>query len=415
MNRPTDDRLHDWVRQTLHPYEAPDNPEADWFRVRRELRRRRWWRVAGGGFLLVLCSLIWWISASNPVVNQQVKRMDKVAQRGINQPDRLVNEWPMAGKKQPETSIARQQRLIRKRIRKDVLLPVLASRERVEPILRTLPLLPILKSQTVRTHPIWITKSLTIPAFGRDELAIRQQFQAGDFGVDSTVYQSLTRNISRWFDAVAVCDLTSSMYPYTTQLMEWFKNQQRNRKGNRSTIQGVVFFTDCDTMGLETSQNGPPGQFFVSHELTAAAVMPVMLQAARHTRNNQFPAENDLEALLFAQRQFPNAKNLILLADNGSPVKGMEKLGLLTKPVRVILAGTHTDSTQAFQADYEAIARQSGGSLHTIEDDLDPMKPEKTPVLRVGNTYYRYIGRKKTYSRTKFSHRPERLLGPIWW
>jgi hypothetical protein len=132
----------------------------------------------------------------------------------------------------------------------------------------------------------------------------------------------LSRNLRRWPDAVIVCDLTTSMYPYSTQVFAWFR-----KIPSTSPCGGIVFYTDCDSLGRETVPGGPPGQMFVTGPGDVGLTLPVMLAAARNTVANAQSAENDVEALLFAQQQFPAARHLVLLADNRRPVKDLDRLG----------------------------------------------------------------------------------------
>ena len=62
-----------------------------------------------------------------------------------------------------------------------------------------------------------------------------------------TSYQALDRNIEKWKNIVIVCDITTSMFPYTTQVFDWM-----NENNDNTTIKGVVFFTDCDSLGKQT-------------------------------------------------------------------------------------------------------------------------------------------------------------------
>jgi hypothetical protein len=209
---------------------------------------------------------------------------------------------------------------------------------------------------------------------------------------------------------VVVCDLTSSMYPYSTQLFAWFRQNARN-----TTIKGIVFFTDCDSLGQQTRLGGPAGQLFVTRERDPKTVLPLMLAAARNTINNTDGPENNVEALLAAQRLFPTAKNLVLIADNTNSVKDMSRLAGVKRPVHVVLCGSREDkSGQPFQDDYQLIATKTNGSLHTISDDLNPGVLASHTTVRVGTVYYRYSSRKKQFQRTEFTHRPIRLLGFLW-
>lgn len=248
-----------------------------------------------------------------------------------------------------------------------------------------------------------------IIVFSDEETAIERQMLTGDFGPDSTSYKFLTRNLRQWPDAVVVCDLTSSMYPYSTQLFAWFRKNAR-----KPAIKGIVFFTDCDSLGQQTQPGGPAGQMFVTRHRDVATVLPVMIEAARNTVNNTDDAENDVAALLTAQRLFPDAKHLILVADNGSAVKDMARLGEVEKPVHVVLCGITDNATHPMQPDHYTIASRTNGSLHTIDDNLNPNALTSRSVLRVGDRYYRYIARSRQFRLTRFSRLPICIAGFVW-
>ncbi|GAB3540455.1 hypothetical protein [Spirosoma fluminis] len=155
---------------------------------------------------------------------------------------------------------------------------------------------------------------------------------------------------------------------------------------------------------------------FVSRDWDAIKALPLMLRAARNTIQNDDEAENDVEALLYAQKTFPRAKHLILIADNISTVKDMRLLSNVTAPVHVVLCGTTGSTTELpFQNDYFAIASQTKGSLHTLADDFKPSELSSKSVIRVGSHYYRYNSRKKQFKLTRFTYRPTRFLGLFWW
>lgn len=235
------------------------------------------------------------------------------------------------------------------------------------------------------------------------EREIIQQVLSGNFGDDSTSFRALERNKNRWKNAVLVCDATTSMYPYLTQLLTWFEKNERN-----TGITGLVLYTDCDSLGRQT--NGTmPGKFFVSHRRDVSSVLPLLLAAARNTTANQDRDENVAEALLFAQRQFPQAQTLVLVADGRSGIKDTNRLAGLTKPIAVVQCGPPDEPALAFQPAYWQLARQTNGSLHTLEDDLRNPKavPENTWV-RVGGQYYRF--RRGRFVPTDFVQRPEKVL-----
>ncbi|MCK8495297.1 hypothetical protein M0L20_25745 [Spirosoma sp. RP8] len=90
----------------------------------------------------------------------------------------------------------------------------------------------------------------------------------------------------------------------------------------------------------------------------------------------------------------------------------MGLLKWLTKPVYVVLCGTTgSDTALAYQPDYYLLAAQTRGSLHTLEDDLNPSAVSPTQTLRVGTHFYRYRASRKQFKLTPYTHRPKRYLG----
>lgn len=406
MQEQNDKGLHEWVRQTLAQYQpAPDAGE--WQQMRRKLRHRFWWRMTLQGIGCVLVTIIGaLLYLPSPYEISAQKSVSEINKQSLGK-EKGIAEKDMPGEKRgkAENGLLADEKIFSEpfAVQKE------KSRLKLSDIVLNVYPLDINKPNLQRKAEEQL-QTLIVPVLSREESTIEYQMQTGDFGTDSTSYQVFSRNMRRWPDAVVVCDLTSSMYPYSTQIFTWFR---KNLK--KSNVQAVVFFTDCDSTGRETRQIGTSGQLFVSTALEPASVLPIMIQAARNTVNNHSSAENDLEALLFAQQQFPQAKHLILVADNGSPVKDMALLDKIKKPVHVILCGTTMDSTQAFQPDYMDIASLSGGSLHTIEDDIYLDKLSRQTWIRIAERYYKYDEKKKQFKLTRFRQRPKRLLGLFWW
>ena len=406
MQEPNEAEFHDQVRETLGAYRPEPRPE-DWKRMRRTLRRRQWWRL---GIVAVLCVLSGLLAGKWLADTQSRTAAGTLATDTIDTASAPTVAEEIGTGLEPETlplpedstadtghpvSLGRESsrgplRASRKRVFSGIALP------RLRPEAASLP----------ERSAVW-APPLRLPS--PEEAAITRQLLTGTFGPDSTSYRVLARNLRHWPDAVIVCDLTTSMYPYSTQLFAWFRKNSKHLP-----VQGIVFFTDCDSLGRETVQGGPPGQMFVTRPDDLSQTLPVMLSAARNTVANAQSAENDVEALLFAQQRFPSARHLILLADNRSPVKDMARLSGVNRPVHVVLCGAPGDSTKPFWPDYYAIARRTGGSLHTLEDDFAPGAIRPGTWIRVGSRYYRYQKRRDRFKATRFRHRPRRVLRLFW-
>ncbi len=406
MNEQDDKVFHDWVRQSLDAYRPPYDPQ-DWAQLQGTLQRKRWWRmgILGSVGLLLVGLLSWYLVLTLTVSRLKPHSIKLVRKTSV--PARIAITVTSPVHQPAEVALP----IFRKSPSRSII-PVYTASTRSNrfqaPIAFLTPKREISLSEPSLTEHIHLAEPV---AFSPEEMAITKQIATGNFGPDSTTYRVIDRNLRQWPDAVLVCDLTTSMYPYATQLVAFLK-----RYASSASVQGMIFFTDCDSLGQQTYLGGPPGQMFITHGRDAATTLPVLLRAARNTVHNEDNDENDVEALLVAQREFPQAKHLILVADNISSVKDITLLHKVSKPVHVVLCGTtNSSSGLAYQPDYATIASQTNGSLHTLEDDISPEMLTATTTLRVGEHYYRYKSRKKQFKLTSFAHRPRRFLGFMWW
>lgn len=203
---------------------------------------------------------------------------------------------------------------------------------------------------------------------------------------DSTTFKVLERNKSNWKNVAVVCDWSSSMFPYGTQVFTWLSLNQSN-----TAIKGYVFFNDCDSLGRQIISSETPGKMFFSRDRDYENVLETMVKSVRKGVDNKDLKENDLEALLFTLEQFDEVDEIVLIADNVSPVRYPQLIDQIDKPVRIILCGKTLYQDQAIQHDYLELAKATNGSIHTIEDDLDNLDQIKDGTwIKVGDAYYKY-------------------------
>ena len=176
---------------------------------------------------------------------------------------------------------------------------------------------------------------------------------------DSTIFKVFDRNKS-WNQMHVVADLTGSMSPYTAQLIIWFK---LNMKDNR--LKQVTFFNDGDATPHADKKIGATGGIYMQDVTTYDEIRALAIKTISGGSGGDGP-ENDIEALIAAAKKNPQAKEMILIADNLAPVKDLVLLGELKIPVRVVLCGT----SYGINTQYLTIARTTGGSVHTMEEDL---------------------------------------------
>lgn len=178
---------------------------------------------------------------------------------------------------------------------------------------------------------------------------------------DSTVYKVFNRN-TQWKDMTVVCDVTGSMSPYLGEMMLWFKLHGINKFGKN-----FLFFND-DDVHLTTKADDNTG-YWTSKSSDFNKVLKTMTTAMK----NGGQTENNLESLLIALDKFGNeSKGIIMIADNWQNPYDMRLLSYLAtkkKPVHIVVCG----ATKRFNLNYFAIAKATGGSVHTIESDIYDM------------------------------------------
>jgi hypothetical protein len=168
---------------------------------------------------------------------------------------------------------------------------------------------------------------------------------------------------NKWKDKVIVVDFTGSMDPYIDETLLWFKLNLVNAE---SKI--YLFFNDGDRIYSDSEKKiGSTGGFHYVLDNSFENILDT-LKTARllsPTMGAEI-AENDIEALISAQKKMKPGSELILIADNYSPARDIELLEQVKYPVRVILCGVEDKINE----DYLEVAYRTGGSIHTIEEDL---------------------------------------------
>ncbi len=414
MNIREDDDLHALIRTKIDEYK-PDYQTSDWEAIRPKLiRKQRPNRVFIFAFCLIFSGILSWLIYSKKGIETTTRRVliEKTppieSDKNDTQKHIIEDVRRIAGLTKRQMTSKHKFAFIQNN-NNDKGIAVFQSSENTIPVENHILVEDIkLLSQTQSLAGLH-TQDPTIDLEGlKVEMEIRRQLYTGAFGTDSTAYKVFDRNISHWKNTVVVCDFTSSMYPYSTQLYAWFKNNQNN-----TNVKAMVFFTDCDSVGHEIQKSRAAGKMFVAIDKSVEALLPIMLAAARNTRKNSDDPENNVEALLFAQKQFPDAEHLVLIADNSSAVRGMNGLYKVKKPVHVLLCGSTEDTTLAIQPHHLRIASRTKGSLHTLEDDIfAPNYIKKNTWIRVDNRYYKY--KKGTFVVSDFKKRPRQFLGLFW-
>jgi hypothetical protein len=180
-----------------------------------------------------------------------------------------------------------------------------------------------------------------------------------------------------------VTDFTSSMYPYTAQLVLWFAINTQQSK-----ISDVFFFNDGDQKPDSEKVSGEVGGIYHEQRVNFTDIRALAYKTASKGIGGEDLEENDLEALLYAMEKSPNAKGYVLIADNSAPPRDMDLINKIKKPVHIILCGT----SNGLEIAYLELARKTGGSVHTMEEHLTELiKLKEGQSIRIDKRIYKIV------------------------
>jgi hypothetical protein len=210
---------------------------------------------------------------------------------------------------------------------------------------------------------------------GREaERALEEYLKGTRTFPDSIIFDALGK-LSLTDRTVVVTDVTGSMYPYSGQLLLWFRE-----KLGSTQLRQFVFFNDGNSKTSFQKKVGKTGGIYRTKASSLEDLKKTMSKALRKGDGGDLP-ENDIEALLKAQKKFRKPDQFILIADKTSAVRDIGLLPEVKKPVHVILCGQDS----ALNTQYLEIAYQTGGSvlvLHGEEYNVAALKENETVVIQ---------------------------------
>ncbi|MEY4602859.1 MAG: hypothetical protein RIT43_151 [Bacteroidota bacterium] len=224
-----------------------------------------------------------------------------------------------------------------------------------------------------------------MPTFAEENAQIVDVIEGRSKPEDSTLLKIFSRNKS-WKDMLVVCDVTGSMSPYTSQLLLWIKANQK-----LNTFKQIVFFNDNDRKSTDQLKKEDDYGMWTVETGNSDKVVKLAFEAMAKGEHE----ENDLEAICYAIKKYPENKgNVVLIADNWEDPCDMQLVEFLKKekvPVRVIVCGV-TDRMNVLYLD---LARATGGSIHTMEEDLmDIAKIGEGKTFKIGKMKFMLSGGK---------------------
>lgn len=176
---------------------------------------------------------------------------------------------------------------------------------------------------------------------------------------DSTVIAVFRRN-AQWKNTTIVADATCSMSPYIGQILLWFLYKINTRETSN-----IVMFNDGDGIPNHFKIIGKTGGIY-SKSTSKYDDLLELLDTTTAKGCSGDAQENGVEAILKAQKQYPQSREIIFIADNYADMRDFSLIPQIKIPVRVVLCGTHFGVNRQ----YLELARKTGGSIHTMEQDL---------------------------------------------
>lgn len=207
--------------------------------------------------------------------------------------------------------------------------------------------------------------------------------------LDSTVYNVFDRH-PEWKKTLVVMDWTGSMYPYGGQAVLWHSLNFKT-----SGMKYFVFFNDGNAEKRKKIGR-TRGIYFEKAENLKKVIS--LLSKVKTKGNGGDTEENDIEAILKGIQKYPDFENLVLIADNNSCIRDFCLINELKVPVKIILCGTYAGINPQFLN----LAYKTGGSIHTIEDDIYDIynQTKSDATILIDGTEYRFNTKRDLFEYT---------------
>jgi hypothetical protein len=209
---------------------------------------------------------------------------------------------------------------------------------------------------------------------------------------DSIVYKTFNRN--NWKNMLIVNDWTGSMYQYGAQAVLWHRLNY-----DEKAVKNFVFFNDGNEKQDRLKRIGSTGGIYTCKPDSFNYILKVMGLMMRRGSGGDIQ-ENNIEALIKGMRLCKNFDEIVMIADNNAGVRDMRLLEKINVPVRIVLCGVNR--CEPIHPHYLEIARKTGGSIHTIEEDITNLSKAREGQM-IDILGINYIMKKGKLVRSKYS------------
>jgi hypothetical protein len=184
---------------------------------------------------------------------------------------------------------------------------------------------------------------------------------------DTTVLGAFNRN-PHWGDFIVVTDVTGSMSPYSAQVFVWLEKQAEN-----NPAQCFVFFNDGDEKPSNKKKPLTTKGIYTTNKKDIANVINTATKCMKSGSGGGEGLENDIEAIINGLKQYPKAREIILIADNMESMRDYKYIEQIKVPVHIIACGAE----YRINVQYLDLARQTNGSIHLKNLDVTNLKTIK--------------------------------------
>ncbi len=177
-----------------------------------------------------------------------------------------------------------------------------------------------------------------------------------------------------------VMDVTGSMTTHIAAMLHWVRLYHLN-----SPFTSYTFFNDGDMKTTKQKKIGETEGIYMAQNFEE--VGDVIKKAMMKGNGGEAP-ENDLESVIHAFSNDPNAHSVVLVGDNYSEVRDLELLTNITRPVHVILCA----APKFVRCDYLSIAKETGGLVILNGEVFDLSSIQKGDIVQLQKIDYKYNG-----------------------
>jgi hypothetical protein len=168
---------------------------------------------------------------------------------------------------------------------------------------------------------------------------------------DSTVIKTLLKMPVK--NALVVADVTASMSPWLIQLMQFLSAAEQ-----KNNFVSFTCFNDGDDRPDFDKPLARTGGVYTEKYETALHAADLISITMQKGKGGDLP-ENVCEAIIKAEAKTEKYDNTILIADSWAPVRDIQLLSQIKKPVHIVLCGNRLGA----HPDYIMIALATGGTV----------------------------------------------------